>query len=203
MATRNALRPFTQPVSAMRKNNLQALCRHFELDDDGPVTTLRRLLKTYLQNNRQQLEGNPVYTRLYPRHGRGRRPLADRDHDNENRDDNLGPQRDDRVSPTPSFNDEWDGIRLPDANVNNATDTAINTPPSSPPPDDPPRLPQLEITHERHRSASFSTFNFLFFRSTLLLPPSPLRPTYHIPQIVLIHHRPPYTDALLDLLEAS
>ena len=47
-------RAFTQPVTAMLKKDLRASCRHFELDDDGPVATLRQLLKTHLRDNRVQ-----------------------------------------------------------------------------------------------------------------------------------------------------
>jgi hypothetical protein len=71
----------------MRKNNLQALCRHFELNDNGPVTTLRQLLKTHLQNNREQLANNPNYVRLYPRHSRDRQNFQPkRDHPNDDQD---------------------------------------------------------------------------------------------------------------------
>jgi len=55
----------------MRKNGLQALCRHFGLDNDGPVITLRQTIKTHLRDNHAQLANNAIYTRLYPR-GPGR-----------------------------------------------------------------------------------------------------------------------------------
>jgi len=165
MATQNARpRPFTQPISAMRKNGLQALCRHFELDDDGPVTTLRQLLKTHLQNNRHLLENDPVYTRLYPRPGRGRRPLPnppdnDQDHDHDHNSHHGGS----RAPSTPSVDEEWHGIhQLPDADVNNNAVTANNSPHQSPEPDEPPRLPH--ITQDRQRSTSISAYTFPLLR---------------------------------------
>jgi hypothetical protein len=158
---------FTQPVSAMRKNDLQALCRHFAIDDAGPVITLRQLLKTHLRDNRELLEADPLYARLYPRHGRGRQnsqPLPS-DHGDNLPDDNqnFNPQHN---SPTPSFDDEWHGIQQPIHNADELDDPPLlpsrqpsivpATPPfiRSPTPEDFP-LPQPEP--RRQRSVSFST----------------------------------------------
>jgi len=143
MATRNApIRPFTQPVSTMRKNHLQALCRHFNLDNDRPVTNLRQSLKTHLQDNHRQLENNPIYTRLYPRLGRGRRPGLnlpnyDQDRDQDHNQDHS-PQCDNHVSPAPSIAEEWHGIHHTDDDADSAASIANNPPIPSPEPDDPP-----------------------------------------------------------------
>ena len=174
MATQNApIRPFTQPVSAMRKNHLQALCRHFNLDDDGPVTTLRELLKTHLRNNRQRLEDNPIYARLYPRLGRGRQPGRNQP-DDHHHDEDHNPQRNSQPPPpAPSDHDEWHGIQHPDDDndANDVAGTRNNSPIPSPEPDDPPRSPQT--IQGRRRSVSFSTYLFSPFCPTLPSPPFP------------------------------
>ena len=155
----------------MRKNNLQALCRHFELDDTGPVITLRRLLKAHLQTNREQLENDPTYIRLYPRYGRGRQNFQPDRHGSHPNDDQDHDSR--RNSHTP-FDDEWHGIRQPDVDIDNAADTVnppsppsrhasqnLNTPPSSPEQEEPHPFPHP--AQERHPSTSFSTYTYYLF----------------------------------------
>jgi hypothetical protein len=158
---------FTQPVSAMRKNALQALCRHFGLDDIGPVTTLRQILKTHLQDNHAQLANNAIYTRLYPR-GPGRQNLRPPIEHNEDRNSH----RSHSPTPTPSIDDSWNGI--PDAGIPDIDiDDAISVNPPSlpsrrPSPDiaarspEPEEIPIPQFGQERHLSIPLSTYTFPF-----------------------------------------
>jgi hypothetical protein len=183
----NHQQPFTQPVSAMRKNALQALCRHFELDDEGPVITLRQRLKVFLQEHHEQLEDNPIYSRLYPR--RGRQILQPvNDHNGDDNDQDHGSQHSVPGTPALTNNSDWHGIHQP-GDDNDNIDNIINPPPSvssrhpsatpplirTPEPEEAP-FPQSE--QERHRSLSLSTYNLFspFFSGT----PSSLIPRSHL-----------------------
>jgi hypothetical protein len=160
---------FTQPVSAMRKNSLQALCRHFGLTDDGPVTTLRQRLKTHLQDNREQLENNPIYLRLYPRHGRGQQniqPAVEPEEDLPNNDQDNETHHGSPAPSAPSIYSEWHGIHQPENDINDAGDIA-NPPLSSRQPSANPTIPpsirspepeEAPFPQQRHQSPSFSTY---------------------------------------------
>ena len=166
-------RAFTQPVSAMCKNGLQALCRHFGLDDDGPVATLRQLLKTHLRNNRAQLADNPIYVRLYPRHRRRQQnlqPANEPDEDHPDNDQDRDSQRNRSPSLNPSIDGEWHGIQQPNIDID-----AVNPPslPSRHPSTNPATTPLLrspepeeppfsQPEQERHPSSYFSTYTFSF-----------------------------------------
>ena len=78
-------------VSQMKKRELQALSRHFDLDDDGLVADLRTRLNDYLTTHRNTLQNNPLYTRLYPRRGpRNQLQLPGNNNNNDNNDDDVG-----------------------------------------------------------------------------------------------------------------
>ena len=72
--------PYTQVLSALRKNDLIRLCGEFRLSSDGPVVNLRNRLKDYLNLHRDTLYRNPRYKPLFPKH---RKPIQPRQrHDN-------------------------------------------------------------------------------------------------------------------------
>jgi len=168
-------RAFTQPVSAMRKNGLQALCRHFGLDDNGPVATLRQLLKTHLRNNRAWLADNPIYIRLYPRHGRRQQnfqPANEPDEDHPDNDQDRNSQRTCSPTLTPPIDDEWHGIHHPNIDIgavippslpsqHPSTNPATTPLIRSPEPEEPP-FPHWQPEQERRPSSSFSTYTFSF-----------------------------------------
>src|SRR5258705_11244764 len=94
-----------QLASAMRKNDLQALYQHFELNDNRPVTALRQRLKNYLQNNHGQLENNPIYSRLYPCRGRQNPQPAHNPNDHEDDPNNSQDQNTQQNPGTPPPSD--------------------------------------------------------------------------------------------------
>src|SRR5258707_11416084 len=115
----NLQHAINQPVSAMCKNDLQALCQHFELDDNGPVTALRQCLKNYLQNNCRQLKNNPIYSRLYPHQGRQNPQPAHDPDDHEDDPDNGQDQNTQQNpgTPPPSDNADWHGLNQPEGDI--------------------------------------------------------------------------------------
>jgi hypothetical protein len=60
--------PYTQLLSALRKNDLIRLCVEFGLPVDGSVVNLRNRLKDYLNLHRDTLYRNPRFNALYARH---------------------------------------------------------------------------------------------------------------------------------------
>jgi hypothetical protein len=64
--------PYSQVLSALRKNDLMRLCVEFGLPVDGPVVTLRHRLKDYLNLHRNTLYRNPRFTGLFPKHRKGK-----------------------------------------------------------------------------------------------------------------------------------
>jgi hypothetical protein len=62
--------PYTQLLSALRKNDLLRLCTEFHLPVNGAVVTLRNRLKDYLNLHRDTLYRDPRYNALFPRHPR-------------------------------------------------------------------------------------------------------------------------------------
>lgn len=58
---------YTRPLSSLLKQQLVQLADEFELPSAGGVKDLRRTLKAYLDDHRDDLADNPTYRRLYPR----------------------------------------------------------------------------------------------------------------------------------------
>ena len=67
--------PYTQVLSALRKNDLICLCDEFRLPTEGSVVNLRNRLKDYLNLHRNTLFRNPRYNPLFPRHRRPVQPI--------------------------------------------------------------------------------------------------------------------------------
>jgi hypothetical protein len=65
--------PYSQVLSALRKNDLMRLSVEFGLSVEGSVVHLRNRLKDYLNLRRDTLYPDPRYKALYPKH---RRPNA-------------------------------------------------------------------------------------------------------------------------------
>ena len=59
--------PFTQVLSALRKDDLVRLCGEFRLPTDGSVVILRQRLNHYINLHRNVLYHNQRYTALFPR----------------------------------------------------------------------------------------------------------------------------------------
>jgi hypothetical protein len=66
--------PYSQVLSALRKNDLMRLSVEFGLPVDGSVVHLRNCLKDYLNLRRDTLYPDPRFKALYPKHRRPNTP---------------------------------------------------------------------------------------------------------------------------------
>lgn len=66
--------PYTQTLSALRKDDLIRLSREFKLPPEGSVVTLRNRLRVYMNAHREVLYRNQRYKSLYPKHRQPNNP---------------------------------------------------------------------------------------------------------------------------------
>lgn len=142
--------PYTQLLSALRKNDLVRLCTEFRLPVNGAVTTLRDRLKDYLNLHRDTLFHNPRYNALFPRHRR--LPSQANLRQRTPRTPSPSPSALSYQTPSPAVSYEsWNGF-----------DDVPGSPQNSPPPFNvqdhvpPPILPH-EQPHDHHLTPSIST----------------------------------------------
>ena len=144
--------PYTQVLSALRKNDLICLCDEFRLPTDGSVVNLRNRLKDYMNLHRNTLYRNPRYNPLFPRHRRPARPIQ--------QPEQASPPSTPPSSPNPSHRsssrassrsyDSWHGI---DRHVDDQNDDNLNDNPLLQPPQSPHRtqhLPLQQILQQPH-----------------------------------------------------
>jgi hypothetical protein len=103
--------PYTQTLSALRKNDLLRLTVEFRLPVEGSVVILRNQLKKYLNSHRDTLYRNPRFTALYPKHRRPARQssFAPSNSRNSRSTPSVSPSPHPSPSPTPSYG-SWNGI---------------------------------------------------------------------------------------------
>jgi hypothetical protein len=123
---------YRKPVSALKKHELKALCRHFNLDDDGLVTELRTRLTDHLSLHREDLQNNPLYTRLYPRRNHQIRRLFPNNIDNADQDNNNNNNNEDNMVDNNVDNVQDNDIVLNNnINVDNRSLSPNHNPPST------------------------------------------------------------------------
>ena len=144
--------PYTQVLSALRKNDLIRLCDEFRLPTEGSVVNLRNRLKDYLNLHRNTLFRNPRYNPLFPRHRRPVQPIQ--------QPEQASPPSTPPSSPNPSHRsssrastrsyDSWHGI---DRHSDNQDDNDFDDNPLLQPPQFPhgvQHLPLQQILQPPH-----------------------------------------------------
>jgi hypothetical protein len=157
--------PYTQVLSALRKNDLIRLCVEFGLPVDGPVVGLRNRLKDYLNLHRDTLYRDPRYKALFPKHRKPNHPPSP----------SIPPSTVSSRSPTPDLPDRspspaesfasWHGIGGDsDNHADNRQRSPVDPVPQDvrdlsephyfPPPPSPPPFPQDRADHQLLHSHS-------------------------------------------------
>ena len=147
--------PYTQVLSALRKNDLVRLCDEFRLSTEGSVVNLRNRLKDYLNLHRNTLYRNPRYTALFPKHRKPGRPIQQPEHELQPPTPPSSPGLSHRSSSRSSSHsyDSWHGI---DRHTENQDDDNLSDNPLLQPPQPhyrihhPPLQQILQQPHDPH-----------------------------------------------------
>jgi hypothetical protein len=151
--------PYSQTLSALRKNDLIRLCVELGLSVDGSVVTLRTRLKDHITLNRATMHRNPRYTALFPKHRRTANPPSSPSRSSFTPTSRASPVAPPSrsLSPTHSFA-SWHGIdeepihpadehqrfsQEPFDYIHPDELAEPPLPPPSPPPSPPPLVPQV------------------------------------------------------------